>query len=223
MKGCVITIDGPAGAGKTTVSCALARRLSYAYIDTGALYRGVAYEALESGIAADDDAALESLCSSLSLAFSRDDRGEMHLISNSVDITNLIRTPRISMFASAVSSRAVVRHFLLGLQRALGRGKSVVCEGRDMGTVVFPDAEVKFFLDADPGTRAVRRYRESACQATSLEDVARDMKRRDERDSNRALAPLAPAEDAIRIDATHISAETVVERMLAHVHQRSSS
>lgn len=221
-KGCVITIDGPAGAGKTTVSRGLAERLSYTYVDTGSLYRGVAYEALAMGIDPDDDDGLETLCRSLCLEFSRDERG-LRLISNGTDITDLIRTPEISMFASAVSSRAVVRRCLLDLQREMGEEKCAVFEGRDMGTVVFPDAEVKFYLDADPKTRVLRRYRELTSTTQSVEDVEKEMKRRDENDSTRSLAPLEPAEDAIRIDATHISAEAVVERMLAHVKKRSQA
>jgi cytidylate kinase len=159
MQKLLITIDGPAGAGKTTLSKALARRLGYTYIDTGALYRGVAYEAKAHGIGANDEEALDKLCSGLEIAILRGDRG-LRLICNQVDITDLIRTPEIAMLASDVSARPVVRKYLFGLQRKMGKDKGVVFEGRDMGTVVFPEADVKFFLVASTRTRACRRYKE---------------------------------------------------------------
>ena len=216
-KRLVITIDGPAGAGKTTVSRALADRLGYKYIDTGALYRGVAYEAISKGLSYDDDSGLERMCAGLRLIFIRIKK-ELHLISNDSDITDLIRTPEVTMFASSVSARSVVRKYLLALQRDMGRKKGVVFEGRDMGTVVFPDADIKFFLDASHKNRALRRYREME-QKTSqtLEDVERDMKQRDENDSSRELAPLKPAEDAQIIDSTDISANEVVKLMVSYI------
>lgn len=219
MKPFVVTIDGPSGAGKTTISRTLAHRLGYIYVDTGALYRTVAFEAIAEGISADDDVGLEKLCGMLHLEFVPGETGP-RLFSNGADMTDRIRTPEISMFASAVSARAVVRRYLLELQREMGRGEGTVFEGRDMGTVVFPDAAVKFYLDASHKTRARRRYEEMGSGAQSLEAVERDMKRRDEKDSNRAFAPLKPAEDAIRIDSTDLSPEEVVERMLFHVKQR---
>ena len=215
MKPLLITIDGPSGAGKTTTSRLLADRLDYRYIDTGALYRGVALAAISTGLTPNDDNALEKLCSGLKMVFKLGEKGS-RLISNGADITDQIRTPEISMFASAVSARPVVRHFLLGLQRHLGREKNAVFEGRDMGTVVFPDADVKFFLDASPKIRALRRYKElKSASPQTLEDVERDMSRRDENDSTRDLAPLRPSDDAIRIDSTDLSVEAVVDRMLA--------
>ncbi len=216
-KRLVITIDGPAGAGKTTVSRSLADRLGYKYIDTGALYRGVAYEAITKGLNYDDDSGLESMCAGLRLKFVRI-RKELRLISNDSDITDLIRTPEITMFASSVSARTVVRKYLLGLQRDMGREKGVVFEGRDMGTVVFPDADIKFYLDASHKNRALRRYNEMERETSqTIEDVERDMKQRDENDSNRELAPLKPAEDAEIIDSTDISADEVVELMLSYI------
>ena len=216
-KRLVITIDGPAGAGKTTVSRALADRLGYKYIDTGALYRGVAYEAISKGLSYDDDRGLESMCAGLRFKFIRIEK-ELRLISNDSDITDLIRTPEITMFASAVSARSVVRKYLLDLQRDMGREKGVVFEGRDMGTVVFPDADIKFFLDASHKNRALRRHREMEQETSqTLEDVERDMKQRDENDSSRELAPLKPAEDAEIIDSTDISANEVVELMLSYI------
>jgi len=214
LKPLLITIDGPSGAGKTTTSRLLAHRLDYRYIDTGALYRGVALAAIWTGLTPDDDTALEKLCSTLKMEFMSGEKG-LRLISNGSDITDQIRTPEISMFASAVSARPVVRHFLLDLQRRLGREKKAVFEGRDMGTVVFPDADVKFFLDASPKIRALRRYKElKSVSSQTLDAVERDMRRRDENDSTRNLAPLKPAEDAIRIDSTDLSVEAVVDRML---------
>ncbi|MBW2604356.1 MAG: (d)CMP kinase [Deltaproteobacteria bacterium] len=214
MKQLLITIDGPSGAGKTTVSRILADRLGYRYIDTGALYRGVALAALSSGIKPDDDNGLEKLCNTLKLSFGSDKKG-LRLMLNDSDITDQIRTPEITMFASAVSARPVVRSFLLNLQRDLGRDKGVVFEGRDMGTVVFPGADVKFFLDASSKIRAKRRYNElKSINPQPLEAVEKDMDRRDKNDSTRDLAPLKPAEDAIRIDSTDFSIVTVVERMV---------
>jgi cytidylate kinase len=210
----IITIDGPSGAGKTTVSRMLADRLGYKYIDTGALYRGVALEAISAGLNPDDDTGLENILSSLKMKFVWEKKG-IRLISNDLDITDKIRTPEISMFASAASARPVVRKFLLELQRELGREKGVVFEGRDMGTVVFPDADVKFYLDASHKTRSLRRYREFKSETSqTLEAVEKDIKRRDKNDSTRDLAPLKAAEDAVIIDSTHLSARDVVERMM---------
>jgi len=217
VKKLLITIDGPAGAGKTTVSRLLAGRLGYRYIDTGALYRGVAVAASRRTIDPQDDAALGRLLEGIDLNFQPHESGQ-RLTVGGEDITEDIRTPEISMLASTVSARPVVRAYLLKIQRELGRQKGAVFEGRDVGTVVFPEAEVKFFLSASEATRALRRFAEiRAKTGTSLEEVERDMRRRDEQDSTRALAPLTPAADAIRIDSTGLSIERVVEQMLAHV------
>ena len=213
-KNIMITIDGPAGAGKTTVSRILADRLGFRYIDTGALYRGVALAAKEQGVAHDDDSALEGMCRNLSLRFELISN-RLKLFSGIRDITELILTPEITMIASAVSARPVVRKFLLDLQRSIGMEKQVVFEGRDMGTVVFPDAEVKFFMDASTRTRAERRFNEMKNSSPqTLEEVERDMIQRDRNDSTRDIAPLKPAEDAVRIDTTDLSLEEVVKKML---------
>lgn len=218
-KSIVITIDGPAGAGKTTVSRILADSLGFRYIDTGALYRGVALAAKEKGISSDDDSALEEMCRNLSLRFELISN-RLKLFSGDRDITEHIRTPEITMMASAVSARPVVRKFLLDLQRAIGMEKQVVFEGRDMGTVVFPDAEVKFFLDASPRTRAVRRFNEMKNSSSqTFEEVERDIIQRDRNDSTRAVAPLKPAADAVRIDTTDLSLEKVVKTMLKVVEK----
>ena len=218
-KGLLITIDGPAGAGKTTVSRMLAQRLGYIYVDTGALYRGVAFETKARGILTDDDAALEKMCRGLDLAFRRTPAG-LRLFANGRDITDFIRTPEITMLASAVSARPVVRRCLLDLQRALGRRKKAVFEGRDMGTVVFPEADVKFYLTASPVERARRRFNESEPGSASLAQVEKDLCRRDADDSSRAVAPLKPAPDAVLIDSTGIPAEEVVDLMLDHMERR---
>ena len=217
MKSLLITIDGPAGAGKTTVSRELADRLNYKYIDTGALYRGVALEARFAGVGQDDDTGLENLCSTLNLNFVKDERG-LRLLSNNSDITDQIRTPEISMMASAVSARPVVRKYLLDLQRNLGREKGVVFEGRDMGTVVFPDADKKFYLDASQKVRSIRRYRELESKTFQiLEDVEKEIGLRDENDRKREVAPMKPADDAVIIDSTDLSANDVVEMMLDYI------
>lgn len=217
MKKLLITIDGPAGAGKTTVSRALAERLGYRYIDTGALYRGVAYEVQRRGIDPENETELQALCCRIQLRF--ESKGKrLRLYSNGVDISDFIRTPEISMLASAVSAKSIVREYLLEVQRDIGRKKASVFEGRDMGTVVFPEADVKFFLDASSKTRALRRYQEQDAESgQSLKEVKADMQRRDTNDSTRSLAPLKPAEDAIRIDSSYLSVQEVVDLMLAHI------
>jgi cytidylate kinase len=219
MKPLLITIDGPAGAGKTTLSRQLADRLGYRYIDTGALYRAVALHALEKGLEADDDAGLNELCGSLDLRFVRCDDG-VKLMAGGRDISGLIRTPEVTMLASAVSASPVVRQFLLDVQKDLGREKSAVFEGRDMGTVVFPDADVKFFLDADVKTRSLRRFAElPEHSGQTLDQVTRDMQKRDRDDSSRKLAPLKPAPEAIRIDSTRLPIAAVLEKMMAKIRE----
>lgn len=210
----VITIDGPSGAGKTTVSKTLAARIGYRYIDTGALYRGIALETQERGIAAGDEEAIEAACRTIDLRF-RLENGELRLFSGERDISDEIRTPEISMRASAVSALAPVRAFLTVLQRRLGEERAVVFEGRDMGTVVFPEADVKFFLDADPQIRAERRYLELKAKGEDLEfeAVKQDLITRDANDSSRKLAPLKAAADAIHVDASRIGVDEVVEKM----------
>jgi len=188
----LITIDGPAGAGKTTVSRRLARKLGYRYIDTGALYRGIALAAHKAGVEADDDDALAELCRRVHLDF-KFAGDELRLMLDDEDVSHAIRTPEITMLASAVSARPVVRQSLLDIQRAFGAAKKAVFEGRDMGTVVFPDADIKFFLDADPGIRANRRFEELKTKTgahPSKNEVAQDMARRDKNDSTRKTAPL---------------------------------
>jgi len=215
----LVTIDGPAGAGKTTVSRILARRLGFRYVDTGALYRGIALASLRANIDADDDGGLETLLDNLDIGFVVQD-GATRLMLNEQDITDKIRTPGVTMAASAVSARPVVRQYLLKIQHDLGSQKKAVFEGRDMGTVVFPEADLKFYLDASVHVRAIRRFDEFKDQRhQSIGEVEADIRQRDENDSTRAVAPLRAAEDAIVIDATKLSIEQVVETMLEHIQR----
>jgi len=220
MKALLITIDGPAGAGKTTISQTLACRLGYHYIDTGALYRGVALAVKEAGLVPTDDQGLEKLLPSLDLRFERDG-ADLVLVLNGRNVSREIRHPEVSMLASAVSARPVVREFLLTLQQELGSRKRMVFEGRDMGTVVFPDADIKIYLDADPLERARRRHAqvEGGESRQSLNQVSRDMQKRDANDRNRDVAPLKPATDAFILDSSELTIEGVVESILAHIRE----
>jgi len=219
MTKLLITIDGPAGAGKTTVSRALADRLGYRYIDTGALYRGVALAVQIRGLDPEKDDDLKQLCTDLNLTIVRKKEG-LGLFLNGENISDRIRTSEITMLASAVSARPVVRDFLLDLQKDLGREKAAVFEGRDMGTVVFPDADIKFFLDASTRTRAQRRYAEQKTKSSqTMDEVERDIQQRDHNDSTRDVAPLKPAEDAIIIDSTELNADEVVDLMVSHIRK----
>jgi CMP/dCMP kinase len=220
MKSVVVTIDGPAGAGKTTVSRRLAESLRYRYVDTGALYRAVALAAIKAGVKSEDEAELQTLCASLTLNYEITGNGT-RLLLNGVDITDHIRTPQIAMMASSVSARPVVREFLLGIQKQMGRDKAAVFEGRDMGTVVFPEAEVKFFLDASIKIRALRRFQELGAKGyQSLQEVEQDMAHRDKNDSSRSIAPLKPAADAIYIDSSEMTVNDVVAKMKKIVDEK---
>jgi CMP/dCMP kinase len=218
----VITIDGPAGAGKSTVGRLLAKRLGYLYMDTGAMYRAVAVLARERSRENPlDEAVLTEICGALDLHLRSENSG-MRLVVNGRDLTEVIRKPEISALASAVSAKAVVRRRLAEIQRQLGAAGGIVADGRDMGTVVFPQAEVKFFLDARPDVRGERRYRELAAkgeQATLLE-VSEQLIARDRNDQGRELAPLKPAADAILVDSTERTVEEVVEFMVRLIGER---
>ena len=213
MNTIIITIDGPAGAGKTTVSRMLSKKLGCVYVDTGALYRGVAYEIQRQGIDWENDEVLDDFLKHLDLNFLMEN-DRLILISSGRDITNFIRTPDISMLASASSAKPQVRAALLGIQRNIAKTKDAVFEGRDMGTVVFPDAVHKFFLFADLCIRAKRRNDEMPDETKDIKLVQEEMKIRDGKDSQRKTAPLKPAEDAIKIDSSFLTIEQVVEKMV---------
>jgi cytidylate kinase len=212
----IVTIDGPAGAGKSTVSKMLARRLNYAYLDTGAMYRAVALRARREGIDPGDERALRDLCRNTEICF-REDREGQRVICQGEDVTETIREPEIGWMASVVSTKRPVREAMVDLQRKMGSQGGIVAEGRDAGTVVFPRARHKFFLVADPRERGLRRYRELKAKGLDLEleEVEREVRERDAQDSSRELAPLRPAENAHRVDSTGLTPEEVVERMLA--------
>ncbi|MDB4977236.1 MAG: Cytidylate kinase [Myxococcaceae bacterium] len=218
----VVALDGPAGAGKSTAARMLADRLDYVLVDTGALYRGVALAALDASLSWDDGPALGQLVDKLALSFERDAEGRQRLHIDAVDRSGEIRTPQISDGASRVSRHREVRAALLGLQRRLGESGKVVLEGRDIGTVVFPDAEVKVFLTATDEARAGRRYEEltRAGHAVAFADVLAEIRERDKRDSERDIAPLKPADDAILMDTSDITLDEVVAQLEALVRSR---
>jgi cytidylate kinase len=224
----IVAIDGPAGAGKSTVARRLADALGYVLVDTGAMYRAVALVAKRQGVAWSDGAALGDLARGLvaksALSFERDPGlgVRVKLISDEgtrEDISEAIRMPDIAQGASTVSAHGDVRSVLLELQRLAGRGGGVVLEGRDIGTVVFPEAEVKFFLTASADVRARRRHSELVAkgQTVSFEETLADVKQRDAQDEGRAVAPLKKADGAVLVDSTALSFEQTVEQMLEHV------
>lgn len=219
--GFVVAIDGPAGAGKSTVARGLASRLGYTFLDTGALYRAVALTARETQVPWTDGAALGELAHSLTIVFAKDGEGS-RVLANGRDVTEAIRTPEISEGASRVSALPAVRAGLLDLQRRVATTANVVAEGRDVGTVVFPSAKAKFFLVANPETRAMRRTLELQAkgQPAVLAQVLADMRLRDERDSGRAVAPLRRAEDAVEIDTSALAPDEVIEKMAEIVRSR---
>ena len=207
----VITIDGPAGAGKSTVARILAKRLGYQYLDTGAMYRAVALAVKRAKIAPEEEERVEGLLKGIRIDLHGDS-----VFLNGEDVSNLIRDPEIDLLASRVSRIRPVREFLTGLQRAFSQGKAIVAEGRDMGTVVFPDAPYKFFLTASPEERARRRKRQLEMQGkdVSYEAILLQIRERDEADSKRAIAPLQMAPDATLVDTTQLEIEDVIEKIL---------
>ena len=219
----IVAIDGPAGAGKSTAAKRLAARLGFAFLDTGAIYRTLALIGRRRGVDWGDAAGLAALAEHLRIVFEpQAEAGSAdgnRVLAEGEDVTREIRTPEISDGASRVSAHAPVRAALLGLQRRLAAAGSLVAEGRDMGTVVFPDAPAKFFLTASPAERARRRAQELAAagRPVNLDAVLQEMLARDARDSTREVSPLRCAADALLIDSDRLTAEEVVDRMVAHI------
>ena len=213
-KGLTIAMDGPSGAGKSTVARALAKRLGYIYIDTGAMYRSVALRLKEKSISPEDESALSRLASSLHITLIPEGE-EIHVFCDGQDVTEAIRTPEISRLASHISKQKGVREALVRMQREMGREGGVILEGRDIGTVVFPDAEVKFYLDAESDERARRRYDEMVEKGVKVDfkETQEELVQRDHNDMHRDNSPLKKANDAIYIDSTHRSVEEIVEEM----------
>jgi cytidylate kinase len=220
-RGLVVAIDGPSGAGKSTAGRALARRLGYAFIDTGAMYRALAWKAIEAGADVDSEAEVAELARSMAFEFV----GESGVRLDGVDVTDRIRTREVSVAASRVSRHPAVRRALVERQRELGRAGGVVLDGRDIGTAVFPDAELKFFVDADPRRRAARRHAELKARGVEadLEAIERDTVERDRADRTRADSPLVRAPDAVLLDTTALAPEQVVERMEVEASARRAS
>lgn len=211
----VIAVDGPAGAGKSTVAQKLAARLSLAYVDSGATYRAVALKALKAGVEPEDEPAIAQLIGETEIHVTMEGM-EPHVLLDGEDVTPDIRTSEVTLAAARVSRLPEVRAKLVQLQRGFARGRGVVMEGRDIGTVVFPDAPLKIFLKADAEERARRRLEQDRKEgrAATLEQTAYEIGRRDQLDAERRISPLVAAPDAVEIDSTHLTAEQVVEQIL---------
>ena len=218
----IIAIDGPSGAGKSTLAKRLARELGFIYLDTGAMYRALALKLLRQGVDLADDARVNQLVRQTAIDL-REKDGKLQVLLDGCDVAADIRTPEVSQMASKSSALSVVRARLLELQREIGQRGSVVAEGRDIGTVIFPQAQVKIFLDASSGERARRRYQElfAAGREVNLEETLREMEERDKRDSERDLAPLRQAADAVRVDSSSIGADAVAAMVLDLVEKKT--
>ena len=218
----IIAIDGPSGAGKSTLAKRLARELGFIYLDTGALYRALALKLLRQGVDLADDARVKQLVRETAIEL-RENGGRLEVLLDGRDVAAEIRTPEVSQMASKSSALAVVRARLLELQREMGRRGNVVAEGRDIGTVVFPEAEVKVFLDASTGERARRRFQElvTAGGSVDLAGTLREIEERDKRDSERDIAPLRQAADAVRVDSSSVDAERVAAMVMDLVKNKT--
>lgn len=210
-----IAIDGPAGAGKSTIAKAVAKQMSYIYVDTGALYRSIALNAITNNIDTDDVAQINSLLENTNVEL-KFINGEQRVFLNNEDVSNKIRTTEVSMMASKVSAVSAVREFLLGLQRDIARKNNVLMDGRDIGTVVLPNAQVKIFLTASPECRAKRRYDDYVAMGINenYEKILADIVKRDYDDSHRAIAPLKPAEGAVTVDTSSDTLQQSVNRIV---------
>ena len=217
-----IAIDGPAGAGKSTIAKSLAARHGWLYVDTGAIYRTVGLYTLRHGIDPKDADVVKGILPELDIQMQVEGDGVQHMYLNGEDVTSVIRTPEISMYASAVSAHAAVRSYLLEMQRSLARTRDVVMDGRDIGTVVLPHASVKIFLTASAEIRARRRWLEQQQKGNDqpFEEVLADVIQRDEQDTHRAVAPLRQAEDAVLADTSDLNLEESVDLLDSIIKER---
>ncbi len=219
-NGLVVAIDGPSGAGKSTAARLLAQRLGYLYIDTGAMYRAIGWKARQENIDTADENKLADLCTRSTITIKKDNN-DPRIYVNGLDVSGEIRTPEMGMIASAVSKSPAVRALLLTVQRELGRNGGVVMDGRDIGTVVFPDADVKFFLDASAEARGKRRYLELKAKGMDVDcaRITREILERDKQDCGRDIAPLKKSDDALLIDSTALSIDATIETMLSAIRR----
>jgi CMP/dCMP kinase len=217
-NGLVIAIDGPSGAGKSTAARLLAERLGYVYIDTGAMYRAIGWKAKREGIDPADEQGLAGLCARTEVTIRKDNKNPSFFVDG-IDVSGEIRTPEMGMLASAVSKSPAVRGRLLTLQRELGKSGGVVMDGRDIGTVVFPDADMKFYLDASAEERGRRRYLELRAKGMDVDRarITQEIGERDKQDSGREIAPLKQADDALLIDSSSMSIDEVLNRMVSEI------
>ena len=217
-----IAIDGPAGAGKSTIARKIAAELGYYYVDTGAIYRTVAYFMDLLGISPKDVDGVERYIDELTIQIEYDENGLQHMIMNGMDVTGDIRTQDISQKASLISAHAVVREVLLDMQRDVAKAHNVVMDGRDIGTVVLPDADVKIFLTATPEVRAKRRTDELIAkgQKANFEQILKEIQQRDYQDTHRAIAPLKMARDSVKVDTSDMTIEQVSETIRAIVAEK---
>jgi len=216
----IIAIDGPAGAGKSTVAKILAKKKNFLYIDTGSMYRALTLKAIEEGIDIKDTARLIQMARASRLDLMNNPDGSMKVILDDKDVSLSIREPRITRLVSDLAKIKEIREVMLGLQRKLGRQRDSVLDGRDIGTVVFPNADEKFYIDADFKERVARRYKElkGLGQDVTPEAIEADLKNRDTIDSTREFAPLKKADDAVYIDTTNLTIEEVVEKVISYIN-----
>ena len=217
-----IAVDGPSGAGKSTLAKALARELNIIYVDTGAIYRTIGLEVFRRGLDPKNEAEVSAILPELSIRMEYEDDGLQHMFLNGEDVTADIRLPSISLYASDVSALPAVRAFLLEMQRELARRNCVIMDGRDIGTVVLPDAEVKIYLTASAEERAKRRFLELAARGAgkTYQEVLEEQRLRDDNDMHRAIAPLEPAEDSVIVDTTELDFEQSKQAVLSIIRER---
>lgn len=217
-----IAVDGPSGAGKSTLAKALARELNIIYVDTGAIYRTIGLEVFRRGLDPKNEAEVSAILPELSIRMEYEDDGLQHMFLNGEDVTADIRLPKISLYASDVSALPAVRAFLLEMQRELARRNCVIMDGRDIGTVVLPDAEVKIYLTASAEERAKRRFLELAARGAekTYQEVLEEQRLRDDNDMHRAIAPLKPAEDSVIVDTTELDFEQSKQAVLSIIRER---